>query len=437
MKIGMNDPCPCGSGKKYKKCCWGKEYDYKIELKKAMREFEEFYRGFKSNEKLKSFSDLDSLYASLKSYNNELLEKANAPYYIGANFYDSMELAITSNAISLIKGIFQANYYSITNALNLRNLIECFTLLFMEEKGDISDEQKLLFVEQYKIIEYESYAKDDCDKYKDMLDLADLKARYESGKEKFLKVVGTESKLKRIINSRLPFLCNDKLANNEVGSIQPIKELCKIAHDSGAIFHTDAVQAVGHIPVNVKTLGVDLLSASAHKFNGPKGVGFLYIKNGTNIIEHESGGQQEMSLRAGTENIASIVGMAIALENNCKDLVKNSKHIIEIEKYFKSLLAGSTLDFLINGARDHIPGNVSLSFKYSDGEMLLHRLDLLGIMISTGAACDSKNTRVSHVLQAIKVPEEYAKGTIRLSFGKYNSLKDAEIIANSLLQILS
>lgn len=214
MKIGMNDPCPCGSGKKYKKCCWGKEYDYKIELKKAMREFEEFYRGFKSNEKLKSFSDLDSLYASLKSYNNELLEKANAPYYIGANFYDSMELAITSNAISLIKGIFQANYYSITNALNLRNLIECFTLLFMEEKGDISDEQKLLFVEQYKIIEYESYAKDDCDKYKDLLDLADLKARYESGKEKFLKVVGTESKLKRIINSRLPFLCNDKLNYN-------------------------------------------------------------------------------------------------------------------------------------------------------------------------------------------------------------------------------
>ena len=250
------------------------------------------------------------------------------------------------------------------------------------------------------------------------------------------EAVITPEILKKFITKQTK-LVSVMMANNEVGSIQPIKELCKIAHDSGAIFHTDAVQAVGHIPVNVKTLGVDLLSASAHKFNGPKGVGFLYIKNGTNIIEHESGGQQEMSLRAGTENIASIVGMAIALENNCKDLVKNSKHIIEIEKYFKSLLAGSTLDFLINGARDHIPGNVSLSFKYSDGEMLLHRLDLLGIMISTGAACDSKNTRVSHVLQAIKVPEEYAKGTIRLSFGKYNSLKDAEIIANSLLQILS
>lgn len=250
------------------------------------------------------------------------------------------------------------------------------------------------------------------------------------------ETVITPEILKKFITKQTK-LVSVMMANNEVGSIQPIKELCKIAHDSGAIFHTDAVQAVGHIPVNVKTLGVDLLSASAHKFNGPKGVGFLYIKNGTNIIEHECGGQQEMSLRAGTENIASIVGMAIALENNCKDLVKNSKHIIEIEKYFKSLLAGSTLDFLINGARDHIPGNVSLSFKYSDGEMLLHRLDLLGIMISTGAACDSKNTRVSHVLQAIKVPEEYAKGTIRLSFGKYNSLKDAEIIANSLLQILS
>lgn len=227
------------------------------------------------------------------------------------------------------------------------------------------------------------------------------------------------------------------MANNEVGSIQPIKELCKIAHDNGAIFHTDAVQAVGHIPVDVKVLGVDLLSASAHKFNGPKGVGFLYIKNGTNIIEHESGGQQELALRAGTENVASIVGMAIALENNCKNLGKISKQIIEIEEHFKSLLAESTLDFVINGAEDHIPGNISLSFKNADGEMLLHRLDLLGIMISTGAACDSSNTQISHVLQAIKVSEEYAKGTIRLSFGKNNSLEDAEIIVNSLLKILS
>ncbi len=242
--------------------------------------------------------------------------------------------------------------------------------------------------------------------------------------------------LKKFITKQTK-LVSVMMANNEVGSIQPIKELCKIAHDNGAIFHTDAVQAIGHIPVDVKALGVDLLSASAHKFNGPKGVGFLYVKKGTNIIELESGGQQELSLRAGTENVASIVGMAIALENNFKNLGKILKQILEIEEYFKSLLVGSTLDFVINGAEDHIPGNISLSFKNADGEMLLHRLDLLGIMISTGAACDSKNTQISHVLQAIKVPEEYAKGTIRISFGKNNSMKDAEIIANSLLQILS
>lgn len=227
------------------------------------------------------------------------------------------------------------------------------------------------------------------------------------------------------------------MANNEVGTIQPIKELCAIAHDNGAIFHTDAVQAVGHIPVDVKALGVDLLSASAHKFNGPKGVGFLYVKKGTNIVEHEIGGHQEQALRAGTENVAAIVGMAIALKNNCNNLAKNSELITGIEDKFKTLLTETNIDFIVNGAKLHIPGNISLSFKNADGEMLLHRLDLLGIMVSTGAACDSKSTQISHVLQAIKASEEYAKGTIRISFGKYNSLKDAEVIVSGLKQILS
>ena len=217
----MNDPCPCGSGKKYKKCCWEKEYNFKNETKKAMAEFETFYRAFKSEERFKTMSDLDSVYASLKSYNNELLDKANLPYYVGANFYDAIDLTITSNALSLIKGIFQNNHYSITNALNLRNIIECFTLLFMDEKGDISDTQKMLFVEQYKLIEYESYAKEDSDKYESLLDLKDLKLRYNSGKVKFLEVVGTESKLNRIINSRLPFLCDEKLNYNKI-----IKKYC-------------------------------------------------------------------------------------------------------------------------------------------------------------------------------------------------------------------
>ena len=157
---------------------------------------------------------LDRLYATLKSYNYELLEKSNAPFYIGANFYDAIDLAITSNALSLIKGKFQTNHYSITNALNLRNLIECFTLLSMDEKGDITDVQKELFVEQYKIIEYESYAKGDSDKYESLLDKKDLKFRYESGKAKFLEVLGDEKKLKKIVNSRLPFLCDEKLNFN-------------------------------------------------------------------------------------------------------------------------------------------------------------------------------------------------------------------------------
>lgn len=225
-------------------------------------------------------------------------------------------------------------------------------------------------------------------------------------------------------------------ANNEVGSIQPIKELVAVAHDNGALFHTDAVQAVGHIPIDVKALGVDLLSASAHKFNGPKGVGFLYIKNGTSIIEHESGGQQERALRAGTENVAAIVGMSVALKNNCENLVRNADLITGIEDSFKSLLSKTNMDFIVNGSKLHIPGNISLSFRNTDGEMLLHRLDLLGIMVSTGAACDSKSTQVSHVLQAVKASEEYAKGTIRISFGKNNSLNDAEKIVNSLTQIL-
>lgn len=212
--IGVNDPCPCGSGKKYKKCCWQKEFDLENEARKAMAEFEKFYTSFKSSEKLKTMAELDSIYASVKRYNNDLLHKANAPHYIGANFYDAIDLAITSNALSLIKAKFQTNHYSITNALNLRNLIECFTLLFMDKQGDISAVQKRLFVEQYKLIEYESYAKGDSNKYISLLDKEDLKARYEDGKAKFLEVLGDEKQLKKIVNSRLPFMCEEDLNYN-------------------------------------------------------------------------------------------------------------------------------------------------------------------------------------------------------------------------------
>lgn len=223
--------------------------------------------------------------------------------------------------------------------------------------------------------------------------------------------------------------------NNEIGSIQPIKELCKIAHKNGALFHTDAVQAVGHIHINVKELGVDLLSASAHKFNGPKGIGFLYVKNGTPIQPYVNGGSQESSLRSGTENIASIIGMAVALKKNCEQIDKMSRLLANFESELLRLLKAYNVPFIRNGADNHLAGNISLSFPGKDGEAIMHILDLRGICISTGAACNSINTEISHVLQAIGLQEEYAKGTIRISFGSNNTNEDVQHIADSLRHI--
>lgn len=226
------------------------------------------------------------------------------------------------------------------------------------------------------------------------------------------------------------------LSNNEVGSIQPVKALSAIAHEHGALFHTDAVQSVGHIPIDVLDLGIDMLSSSAHKFNGPKGVGFLYVKSGTPLHPFSDGGSQEYGLRAGTENIASIVGMATAMRINCEQMQSNNQHLLELEYELLSCLSKTALDYRRNGADNHVPGTMSLSFKNAEGEMILHRLDLMGICVSTGSACDSKNTQVSHVLKAMHIPEEYAKGTIRISFGKDNTLEDAHSIVKGLKRIL-
>ena len=225
-------------------------------------------------------------------------------------------------------------------------------------------------------------------------------------------------------------------ANNEIGTIEPIKELCEIAHRNGALFHTDAVQAVGHVQIDVKDLGVDMLSASAHKFNGPKGIGFLYVKKGTPICSYASGGAQEFGKRAGTENVASIVGMTVALKKNCEAIVENCKHIEILEDTLISRLSAAGLDFVRNGSSQHIPGNVSLSFKNADGEALLHRLDLMGICVSTGAACDTTNTQISHVLHAINLNPEYAIGTIRISFSPKNTLSEVETICDHIVRII-
>lgn len=243
--------------------------------------------------------------------------------------------------------------------------------------------------------------------------------------ETLRKIIGEKTKLVSVM-----------LANNEIGTIEPIQELARAAHDCGALFHTDAVQAVGHIAINVKQLEVDMLSASAHKFNGPKGIGFLYIKNATPIMPLEDGGAQESHMRAGTENIASIVGMAVALKKNCSELVFTSKHLKEIEKQFEKRLQDKGVDFIRNGALNHIPGNVNVSIRNTNGEMLLHRLDLKGVAISTGSACDSVNMQVSHVIKAIGVPREYERGTIRISFGRDNTVQEAIQIADLIATIV-
>lgn len=226
------------------------------------------------------------------------------------------------------------------------------------------------------------------------------------------------------------------LANNEIGAVQPIQELCSIAHAHNAFFHTDAVQAVGHIEVDVKKLGVDMLSASAHKFNGPKGIGFLYIRGGTPTIPLLDGGAQEYGRRAGTENIASIVGMAIALKNNCKLILENQQRIKALENRLLDTLDAIGVSYIRNGSVCSLPGLISLSFAGKDGEAILHRLDLMGISISTGSACDSRRTEISHVLKALKLPTKLAKGTIRISLGKNNTESEIDFIANAIAKVV-
>lgn len=192
------------------------------------------------------------------------------------------------------------------------------------------------------------------------------------------------------------------LANNEIGTIQDIKAMAAVAHDHGVLFHTDAVQAIGHIPVNVKRLGVDLMSASAHKFNGPQGCGFLYVKHGTPILPFHHGRQQEAGLRAGTENVAGIVGMSIALQYHINNMRETEKRLKEMAKTFKNIISAKYPQAVFNGdSRKRLPGHVSVSFPGRDGEALLHLLDLKGIYVSTGAACNSRSTEVSHVMRAI------------------------------------
>ena len=242
-----------------------------------------------------------------------------------------------------------------------------------------------------------------------------------------------EELLKSIRKSTI--LISIMLANNEIGTIENISELVAVAHENNILFHCDAVQAVGHIPINVNELGIDLLSASAHKFNGPKGIGFLYKHSDVEINAHMSGGGQEFGNRAGTENVAAIVGMTTALKNNYNNIEKYNLHLDNLTRVFDGEMQRQQIDYILNGSLNRLPGNRNISIKGYDGEMLLHRLDLKGIAISTGSACNSKNTEVSHVIKAIAVPNEYAQGTIRITFGKENTEKEVLKIVESLCEI--
>ena len=179
------------------------------------------------------------------------------------------------------------------------------------------------------------------------------------------KVITTQTKLVSVM-----------LVNNEIGTVEPICELAAVAHASTALFHTDAVQAVGHIPIDVNELCVDMLSASAHKFNGPKGVGFLYVRKGTLLSPYVDGGAQEYGMRAGTENVASIVGMATALKKSCDEMQQTTAKLRMMENIFIDTLSQANVDFIRNGAVNRVPGNINISIRNASGEVLLHRLVL-------------------------------------------------------------
>lgn len=218
------------------------------------------------------------------------------------------------------------------------------------------------------------------------------------------------------------------LANNEIGTVQPIAELAAIAHAHGAWFHTDAVQAVGHIPVDVKALGVDMLSLSGHKFHAPKGVGALYVKKGILPNIFMDGGAQEKGRRAGTENLASIVGLGEAITVATASLEENMSRITAMrDRLIDSLLQLPRTR--LNGSREHrLPGNLNISFEGIEGESLLLRLDMAGICASSGSACTSGSLDPSHVLMAIGLKHEVAHGSLRLSLSELTTEEDIDYI---------
>jgi cysteine desulfurase len=228
------------------------------------------------------------------------------------------------------------------------------------------------------------------------------------------------------------------MANNEVGTIEPISEIGVIAKDGGICFHTDAVQAVGHIPVNVEKLGVDLLSISAHKLYGPKGIGALYIRRGTKIQTYLHGGSQERLLRAGTENVPGIVGFGKAAAIAHKELHAESDRLTVLRDKLIDGLKERVDNLNLNGHPvKRLPGNVNISVAFVEGESMLLSLDLAGICVSTGSACSSSSLEPSHVLMAMGLSAEQAHGSLRFSMGKWTTEDEIEMVLEKVPEIIS
>jgi len=223
-------------------------------------------------------------------------------------------------------------------------------------------------------------------------------------------------------------------ANNEIGTIQPIEEIAKIAHEKNIVFHTDAVQAIGNMKIDVTKMGIDLLSLSGHKIHAPKGTGALYIKNGIKIEKIINGGHQEKDKRAGTENVAGIVGIGKACEIANKNMNTHINNLTKLRDYYiKRLQKEMPNKIRINGSMEHrLPGNANISFEGVDSSELIFKLDEKGICVSAGSACSSANKLPSHVLSAINVPEKYLNSSIRTTFGDNNTFEEIDYFVKVL-----
>ncbi len=227
-------------------------------------------------------------------------------------------------------------------------------------------------------------------------------------------------------------------ANNEIGTIQPIAEIGEIAREKGILFHTDAVQAFGHIPLNVEELKVDLLSASGHKFGGPKGVGFLYVRKGVRLPPFMHGGEQENGRRAGTTNVPGVVGMGLAAEICMRDMDRNAERQRALRDHFIERVEKEIPYAVLNGHRTkRLPGNVNIGFRFIEGESMLMSLGMSGISISTGSACASGSLDPSHVLLAIGLPHGDAHGSVRVSLSENTTLEEIDYTVDRLKEVVA